>query len=326
MKKRIVFISIIVILLLFIIIISSNTLYLNKGEPLILEKNKNFELILNEIYIDKDKGPQLNLHINSFNDSYYTFDINIWNYNGVYHKSINIDETLYFSYRSDLHYINTDENLKLLQDLGLNYSKEEYKKAYDTVKEFGITVKIQEVIDFENRSILDLTPLTRKVKTIHKKIIINENKNKENIFKKIYYTLIFNRSKFHEKSDLISPPENVQWLNFNEIISEIDLQKIKSVKDNYLNRWKDSYLDFVISDLEEKQYALCTKLPIVDQVNETYEFFDENGELVLKINSYIINNYSTTSFPVEITKLYKFIYNEKEFIYWINPVDKIGVM
>ena len=326
MKKKFILIPIIVLFLLIVILVFSNTLYLNKGEPLILEKNKNFELILEEIYIDKDKGPQLKLHVNSFNNSDYTFDINVWNYNGVYHKSINIDEILYSPYRRDLHYINTDENLQLLKNLGLNYSREEYKNAFDTVKEIGITIKIQKVIDFENRSILALDPLIKNVQTIHKKIIVNENKHKKNVFKEIYYTLIFNRSKFYEKSDLIMPPDTVQWLNFNEIISEADLQKINSAKDNRLNNWRSTDPNFIISDLKEKQYAICTEVPIVDTIRETYEFFDEKENLILKINSYIIDNYSKTSFPVEITKLYKFIYDGNEVFYWIYPVNKVGVM
>lgn len=284
-------------------------------------------MILNEIYIDEKTGPQLNISINSLNNKEYYFEVNVWNYNGVYEfQKMNTYKHLYWAYERDLTYFCIDENIQTLQSKGLNYNKEDYKKAYDTLKEIGISVDIFEVVRSDYDSILAMEPSINKIKTVNKKIVITENKNKENIFKKIYYKTKLNNLKLYSKNDLILPPENAVWLNFKDIISENELQKIQRVNALLLNDWSDYNLANVFDGLEEKRYAECTKLPNIDSELETYEFFDKNGNLVLKINSCIILDYSKTSYSVEITKLYKFIVGENEKYYWINPVSEKHMM
>lgn len=325
MKQKLLIISIIFGLLFIFILILNNVVYYNEGEKIFLEKNKKFELILNDIYIDEKNGPQLDISLNTLDNKDYYFEVNVWNYNGVYefHK-MNNDKHLYWAYKRDLNRFSIDENIQILQDKGLNYTKEEYKNAYDTLKEIGISVDIFEVNELD--SILAMAPLMNKIKTINKKIVINEHKNKENVFKKIYYKTKLSNINFYNKNDLILPPENAAWLNFEDIISQETLSKIQYVNILFQKGWTDYNLTYTLDNLEEKKYAECTKLPDIDSERETYEFLDKNGNLVLKINSCIILDYSKTTYSVEITKLYKIIIGETETYYWINPVSEQHIM
>lgn len=319
-RKYISFFFIILILLIILLIVILYNKFICKydGQEIQLIKNDNVAVYLERINYDSEDGPKLVFKING-DDTYSTKIIiksidglnqlhSIYNIGVSDNKEFEVD--LYTYYMRDLEALNLEENKKSLQMNG--YTISDYKEAFLNVKSIEIDMEVYKIWTegfYNDDGIGTSTPYQEKIADIHKFIKINGEKSSS--IKQIY-----NNIDILQKYDVMQAPENAEWKSFEQIVPSEVLEKIDKV---ILNGVDQGNVENILGELKAKQYAEYPNgIPMYDGEKEKYRILDNNGEVLLEIDSCYIEKQEGASTVEELEIFYKIIYQDEEVYYWIK--------